>query len=250
MKLAAIQHEHHTGTHQHEQPRADEPGQHGHAEVVGAQAEVELVGGHRDDTRRAGGKGFALQLGDMTFADHGRRAHQNRREVVLTHAPAEREERIDEHQRQAQQLDFRHALGGLLHHRDIRQQRYRPLGRPEHRENTRQDNQRAGGEERGVALQIADHAGIGDAVVTQQHAAHPVFAIQVQNTGQARGVTAFPCGIAGVTTPADDKPDGRQNMDQVGLDKRHAGPCDVFAQYTIPVEQICSRLRRVSRQHY
>ncbi|MCY1177486.1 hypothetical protein D9M73_177960 [compost metagenome] len=166
----------------------------------------------------------------MTLTDHGRRAHQDGGEVVLAHAPAEGKECIDEHQRQTQQLDLRHPLGRLLHHRDIRQQRHRPFRRPKDRENTGQDNQGAGGKERRIALQVADHAGIGDAVVAQQHAAHPVFAIQMQHAGQAGGVTAFPGRIAGVAAPADDEPDGSENVDQVGLDERHAGPCETLVE--------------------
>jgi hypothetical protein len=102
--------------------------------------------------------------------------------------------------------------------------------RTQHGEDTGQDDQGTGGKERGIAFQVADHTRVGDAVVAQQHAAHPVFAVQVQHTGQARCIPSLPRGITGVAAPAQDEPERGKQVDLIGFDERHAGPYDERGQ--------------------
>ncbi|MOA05293.1 hypothetical protein D3C78_1248860 [compost metagenome] len=222
MEFAAIQHQHHARGDDHEEPGIDEPGQHRQTEIVAAQAEVELVGRQGDHPRGALGEGLALLFADVPLADHRRRADQDGGEIVLAHAPAEGEEGIDEDHRQAQQLQLGDAAAGGLHERQVGQHRHCAVGGAEHGEDTGEDDQGAGGEERGVALQVADHAGVGDAVVAQQQAAHPVLAVEVQDRRQAGGVPALPDGVAGVAQPAADEPDDGQQVRPVAQNGRHA----------------------------
>ncbi|KAF1856457.1 hypothetical protein Lal_00048580, partial [Lupinus albus] len=215
MEFASIQHQDHASGDQHEEPGVDEPGQHGQAEIVAAQAEVELVGRERDDPRGACGEVLALLLADIALADHRCRPHQHGGEVVLAHAPAEGEEGVDEHHRDGQQLDLGDPSAGGLDVRQVGEDGDGAVGGAEHGEHAGEDDQGAGGEEGGVALQVADHAGVGDAVVAQQQAAHPVFAVQMHDRSQARGVPALPGGVAGVATPAEDEPEDGQQVPQV-----------------------------------
>ncbi|MNP59701.1 hypothetical protein D3C76_1547160 [compost metagenome] len=115
MELPAVENQHYADTHGHEQPRANKPAQQGHTEIIRTQAKVELVGGKRQHPRCARGECLALQFIDQPLTNHRRGPHQHRREVVLAHAPTEGEKGIDEDCRQAQQLDFGHTLGRLLH---------------------------------------------------------------------------------------------------------------------------------------
>ena len=56
---------------------------------------------------------------------------------------------------------------GPLHQRQVGQQRQRPVRGAEHGEDAGENDQGAGSKERRIALQVANHAGVGDAVVAQ-----------------------------------------------------------------------------------
>src|SRR5690606_24587887 len=92
---------------------------------------------------------------------------------------------------------------------------------PQGGEDTGQDDQCAGGEEGGIALEIADHVGIGDAGVTQHQTPHPVLAIEMQHACQAGRITTAPDGITGVTHPAENEPDNGNQMRQQMVRNRH-----------------------------
>src|SRR5690606_28308070 len=104
VEFATVQDQHDARRHHHEDPGIDEPGQRRHAEVIGAQAEDELVGRHRHDPCPTLGEGLALLVADIGLTHRRRGSHQHGREVVLAHAPAEGEEGIDEHHGEAEQL--------------------------------------------------------------------------------------------------------------------------------------------------
>ena len=221
VEFAMVQNQHHTGRHDHEHPRMDEPGQRRQAKIVRPQAQVELVAGARQQLGGALGEDVALLIADVAFGQQRRRAQQHGGKVVLAHAPAEREEGVDEHHGQQQQLELGHAPADRFDEGQLGQQRYRTVGSPQRSDDTGQDDQRAGGEERGIAFQVADHAGIGDAVVALQHAPHPVLAVQGHDAGQARRVPALPDRVARVAQPAEDEPEGCHQLAQIIVGQGH-----------------------------
>ena len=74
MELPAIEDEHHASGDKHEEPRMDKPGQRRHAEIVSAQAEVELVGRHGDDPCSPIGESSALLIADVALPTIGAEA--------------------------------------------------------------------------------------------------------------------------------------------------------------------------------
>src|SRR5690606_9262338 len=133
-----------------------------------------------------------------------------------------------------QQLHLRHLPADWCDKGQVVEQILRLVTRPHDGNQTRQDQQGAGGKERGIAFQIADQTGVRDALLTQQQAAHPVLAVQVQYASQARRIPPPMPGVTVIADPAEHEPAYRRQVQPQRFSARQFAHC-----FPLPLHQAC-----------
>ena len=202
MILTALRYKYNPRRGRHEEISVHKPRQRGEPKIIGAQAIVEMFGGiaHQESTL-----GCNLHRVFAAFIERRNGTYKYTRVVILAQRPGVFEKGIHKNQDQEENLYFPREHRVDMGKRNAADNIGEAFMVAQHRNKAEHDKDRGVGEEGDAALQVANHDGIGGAVVTLDHFHHPLCAIQVGHCQQASGAVCLVVGELGIANPACDE---------------------------------------------